>query len=371
LMVFWAIVAVFFIAFMILTHELGHYFAAKAVGIKVQQFSIGFGPEIAGFDRGETRYSLKWFLAGGSVKILGMNPDEEIPPEDLPRSYYKAPAWKRAIVIVAGSFVHTLIAFLLFFLLFWPIGYTVLTGKIEEVQKTVEVRAGQKTPGPGYIAGLRKGDLIKSVDGHAARDWSDMVNLISERPGKHVVLQYERLAEKRTAVATLLNVNGRGILGVRADTASTAVRKSNPIAAIGQASKTIGQVAVALVKGLCSLFSAKTAKMLVGVVPRSQDGPRSVVGATQLTFQAAGQGASVFIYIIAQLFLFLAIFNLAPLPPFDGGHLMVIVIEKLLKKKIDVRKIVPVAWAVIVVLSLIALRLALLDIFNPLRNPFK
>ncbi len=90
-----------------------------------------------------------------------------------------------------------------------------------------------------------------------------------------------------------------------------------------------------------------------------------------MTFQAAHQGASVFLFWVAYLFFFLAIFNLLPLPPLDGGYLLVIIIEKLFRKKIDVRKLIPVAWAVIILLSIVALRLAMLDIFNPLKNPFK
>jgi len=364
------VVAVIVIAFMILTHELGHYFAAKRVGIKVDQFSIGFGPEIVGWTKGETRYSLKWFLAGGSVRIAGMNPDEEISPEDLPRTYYEAPAWKRAVVILAGSGVHIVIAFLMFYLFFWPIGFQDLTGKIAKVEKTVEVKKSVFEPGPGFQAGLQKGDLITSVNGNAVSDWTQLTAQLSTRPGKTVVLVYDRSGKKLTTRATLLDVSGRGLLGVQVDTNSTFTKKSNPIAAIGQSVKTMGLVTAALGKGLASLFSFKTLKMLVGAAPRTQSSPRSIVGAAQLTFQAAGQGASVFIFILAQLFLFLALFNLIPLPPLDGGHLLVIVVEKVFRKEVNMKTFAKIAWVVIIVLSVIALRLILLDLFNPLRNPF-
>lgn len=372
MIVLWIIVAVLVIAFMILTHELGHYFAAKWCGIKVDQFSIGFGPEITGWDRGETRYSLKWILAGGSVKIAGMNPEEEVPEEDVSRSYYSAPLWKRAFVVIAGSLVHILIAFMLFYLFFWPLGYEVLTGRIGSVQKTVQVSENEKAPGPGYEAGLRRGDLITSVNGNAVGDWSELTDELASRPGEKVELDYEHGKDgpSRVTSATLLDVEGRGILGVRVDTGDTTIVRSNPLAAIGQSARALGQVTVALVEGIGSLFSVNTLKMLIGQAPRSQEGPRSIVGAAQLTFQAAGQGFSVFIFMMAQLFLFLALFNLIPLPPFDGGHLLLTGIEWVSGKRIDVRKLVPVAWVVIVVLSLIALRLMLLDIFNPLSNPF-
>lgn len=814
--VIWKVaVALLVIAFMILTHELGHYFAAKAVGIKVDQFSLGFGPEIVGWTRGETRYSLKWIFAGGSVKIAGMNPEEEISPEDLPRTYYEAPPWKRAIVILAGSAVHIFIALILFYLVFWPVGYQALTGKVAEVAETfsvgsslspseahvdgssfvltvrgdnfvrgsevqwdtrklstsyisdktlkaqvpsslishsgtveitvinpsgggvvsnaqaflvrealpvltsitpsrgstgdtvtitgkhfgsrhadsavtfnsieatsysmwsdsqirVKVPAGATTgpvlvstgsglsnevpfvvtntipslqsispgqvvvgnssftmmvsgdnfthdsvikwndrsltteyvsrltlkaripaslvdqpglvevavtnqgpelstsrsitflvnkpsplltsiapnnglygdiiiikgarfgskqgssfvlfnniaaedqdyvswsdteirvripvgattgpvsvstnagssnevdfqvtnfvprglalspqqakaggrsfvlkvsgedfvsnsvvewdgtelvtervsdtvlaarvpasliakpgaarvtvmnpgstggeseartfnirksvgpvisvlsteAGPAYTAGLRRGDLITSVDGIPVKDWEDLSEQLSNRPGQVVALVYDRGDDVRTTHSTrttLLNVNGRGILAIQVDTSSTYIQKSNPIAAVGQAFKALGEVTIAFFKGIASLFSLTTLKMLVGIMPRSVDGPRSVVGAAQLTFQAAEQGYAYLLFILGELFLFLAIFNLLPLPPLDGGHLLVIVVEKVFHKEIDMKTFAKVAWVVIIVLSIIALRLALLDIFSPLKSPF-
>lgn len=371
MVVVWIIVAVLFIAFMIITHEAGHFFAARAVGIKPTTFSIGFGPEIAGWDRNGTHYAVKWFLAGGSVKILGMDPEEEVPPEDEPYSYYSAPHWKRAVVIVAGSFVHICIALLLFYLIFWPVGYQVLTGRIAEVQRTVTVAEGEVRDGPGYVAGLERGDLITSVDGRTVSDWNELSAALQEKPGETVSLTFRRGERELSATAGLLDIDGRGILGIRVDVNSTYTRRSDPLTAVGQAFKEMGRVSVALAKGLGSLFSVKTLRELLGMAPRTQESPQSIVGATRLTFEAAGQGVSVFLYVVAYLFFFLAIFNLLPLPPFDGGHLLVIVIEKVFHREIDIRKLVPVAWAVIVILSLVALRLAMLDIFNPLRNPFQ
>jgi regulator of sigma E protease len=366
----WLPVFILTIIFMIITHELGHFLAAKAVGIKVEQFSIGFGPEIVGWDRGETRYSIKWILAGGSVRILGMNPEEEISEEDRPRSYTQVAYWRRAVVVLAGSFVHILIALFLFYLFFWPIGYRVPTGRIGTVEKTVEVSAGKSVPSPAYEAGLRKGDLIVSVNGVPVHEWADLTDQLSKNPGRVVYLKVKRDGNVFSVKTRLLNVGGRGILGVEVNLKDTFTRRSNPLTAAWEALKTCGQVTVLLAKGLGSLFSLKTLKMLVGITPRTQESPRSIIGAAQLAYQAAGQNASVFIFILAQLFLFLALFNLIPLPPFDGGHLLVIIVEKLTGREIDMRKLMPVAWAVVILLTIVALRLAVLDIIKPLKNPF-
>ncbi|MBU4240535.1 MAG: M50 family metallopeptidase [Actinobacteria bacterium] len=371
MIVVWVIVAILFIAVMILIHEAGHYYAAKKVGIGVEQFSIGFGPEIVGWDRNGTRYSLKWFLAGGSVRILGMDPDEEIPEEDEARGYYAAPYWKRAIVILAGSFSHLVVAVLLFFLFFWPIGYPVLTGRVGEVQKEVEISEEEVVEGPAYQAGLRDGDLITAVDGVEVHDWSKLSHELSSRPGEEVTLDVTRDEDSFKTEARLLDVDGNGYVGIEVDLKDTYTERSNPVKAVWQALKTIGQVTVLLVKGIGKLFSLSTLRMILGMEPRTEEGPRSIVGAAQLTFHAAGENLSIFIFVIAQLFLFLAIFNLIPLPPFDGGHLLVIIIEKISGRTIDIRKLMPLAWAVIIILSLVALRLAVLDILNPMSNPFK
>ncbi len=356
---------------MIISHEAGHFFAAKAVGITPKTFSIGFGPEIVGWDRGGTHYAIKWFLAGGSVQILGMNPDEEMSEEEWPHSYYANPLWKRAVVIVAGSFVHLCIAFLLFWLIFWAVGFPVLSGKIGAVPKTVPVSSGKDADSPAFMAGIKKGDIITSVNGVAVHGWDELTRELKKRPGQEVTLVVKRGNETLTFTTQLLNINNAGKLGIELDPNAARTDRSNPLVAIGEAGRELGRIAIGTAKGLGSLFSVRTLKVLIGTAQRNQESPQGIVGATRLTFQAAHKGAYEFFYVMAYLFFFLAIFNLLPLPPLDGGYLLVIIIEKLFRKKIDVRKLIPVAWAVIVVLSLVAVRLAVLDIFNPLKNPFK
>jgi regulator of sigma E protease len=369
LIVVWAIVILLFIGFMILTHEAGHFFAAKKCGIKVDQFSIGFGPEIVGWTRGETRYSLKWILAGGSVRIAGMNPEEEISEEDLPRTYYQAPLWKRFIVVVAGSFVHIVIALILFIILFWPVGHQEPTGtnKVGGVLTTVTLSNKKTVPGPAFAVHILPGDIINSVDGNRTADWSQLIKQVQKRPGRQVLVTYLRGKTLKSVKVKLLDVDGKGFMGIEQ---SQKLVRTNPIAAIGQGFKMLGQVTVAIFKGIVSLFSVSTLKILLGLQARGAESPRSIVGATQLAFQAAAQGVDYFIFIIAEFFLFLAVINLAPLPPLDGGHVLVIFIEWVFKKRIDVRKLAPIAWVVIIILTLVAARLALLDLLNPLKNPF-
>lgn len=371
MIVVWAIVVILFIAFMIISHEAGHFLAAKAVGITPKTFSIGFGPEIVGWDRGGTRYAIKWFLAGGSVQILGMNPDEEISEEDWPHSYYANPLWKRAVVIVAGSFVHLCIAFFLLWLVFWATGLPVLLNspKVGDVSKTVPLTSGKVVSSPAYKTGLKKGDVITSVNGVDVHNWDELTKQLQKNPGKEVTLEVKRGNETLPIVAILLNDGGVGRLGIGR---AVRTKRTNPLFAVAKAGKELGNITVIVGKAFGVLFSVRTLKVLVGTAQRDEKTPISgPIGVTRLTFQYAHQGASVFLYWMAYLFFFLAIFNLLPLPPLDGGFLLVIIIEKVFRKKIDVRKLMPIAWAVIILLSIVALRVAMLDIFNPLKNPFK
>ena len=139
---------------LILLHEAGHFAAAKAVGMRVERFSLFFGPLLLKVRRGETEYGIAPIPLGGYVKISGMNPREELPPEVVPRAYYNQPVWKRIFVILAGPAVNIAIAFIIVWALFMANGQAVATKKIGTVEKTSQA------------AGLLKpGDKLVSVDG--------------------------------------------------------------------------------------------------------------------------------------------------------------------------------------------------------------
>ncbi len=370
MIVVWVIVAVLALAVIVLLHELGHFLAAKWAGIKVTKFAIGFPPEIVGWQKGETRYSINWIPAGGYVKIFGMSPDDEVSDEELSRSYQGVSAWKRAVVILAGSFVHALVAFILFYISFWPLGAPVAIGTIDKVEKTVKFDS-QEIPSPAATIDLRSGDRIIEVDGEPTPDQIDVSEALKSRPDQMVTLTIERGDQTLERTVRLAETeDGKGVLGILFDLKAVRVERSNPLTAFWHATKRMGETTVGILGGLVSLFSLDSLKQIFGLKPRRQEGPRSIVGATQLTFQAAGQGAWYFINILAFLLLFLAIFNLIPLPPFDGGHLMVIIYEKLTGKVMDMRKLAPVSWAVIILLSVLALRLIVMDIVQPLGSPF-
>src|SRR5205085_6106850 len=140
-------------AALIILHEFGHFVAAKAVGMRVERFSLFFGPMLFKVRRGETEYGVASIPLGGYVRITGMNPHESIPPEVVPRAYYSQPVWKRVVVILAGPAVNLLLAFVIVWVLFVANGQTVASKQISVVQ----AKPAQGT--------LRAGDQLVSVDG--------------------------------------------------------------------------------------------------------------------------------------------------------------------------------------------------------------
>src|SRR5579864_8313853 len=141
-------------AALIILHEAGHFVAAKAVGMRVERFSLFFGPLLVKFRRGETEYGIGPLPFGGYVKITGMNPNEQMPESVRPRAYYNQPVWKRILVISAGPAVNLLIAFMIIWLLLLSVGQATVLTKVASVQPTAPA---------AHV--IRPGDTIVSVDG--------------------------------------------------------------------------------------------------------------------------------------------------------------------------------------------------------------
>src|SRR5207302_7694726 len=150
---------------MVMIHEAGHMTAARAFGMKVEEYFFGFGPRIFAFRRGETEYGMKAIPAGGYVKIAGMNPYLTVPESDLPRTFGAKPAWQRAIVLSAGSATHFLVAALLLTFSFAVLG---VPGHATTTLQSVSATAGKLNgqAGPAEKAGLKPGDRIVAIDGN-------------------------------------------------------------------------------------------------------------------------------------------------------------------------------------------------------------
>jgi membrane-associated protease RseP (regulator of RpoE activity) len=197
------IAAAFAIVLFVTAHEAGHFLAAKAVGMKVTQFFFGFGPKIWSTQRGETEYGFKWIPLGGFVRIVGMNPLEEVEAADLGRTYREKKFWEKSFVVLAGVGANFLIAFLMFYGLVLSQGIATPQLEVDRVVSTVEVE-GVEQQSPAAAAGIQEGDVIVSIDGHPTSDWDDVQDALAEAGGGAVEIVVDRNGELVTAEADLI-----------------------------------------------------------------------------------------------------------------------------------------------------------------------
>jgi membrane-associated protease RseP (regulator of RpoE activity) len=367
---------------MILVHEAGHYFAAKRYGIKVDEFFLGFGPRIWSFRRGETEYGLKAIPLGGYVRIAGMNPFEEIAPEDRERVFTAKPKRQRAVVLVAGGLTHFVLAFVLLLSYAWFLGIPVIGGaQVAAVEPTLDGR-----PSPAAAAGLRPGDRFVEVDGRPVRSHDAFLEYIDTHVGEEIELVVERDGELITvrATPTLSRVDGElsGRLGILVGRAIIGRDRQGPIeglraAAVGRGPLPgVSDMAVESFLAMGRVFGpegiGQIGQVLVGERPRTTEDPVGIVGAARVSGQAVESGElDAFLLLFAFLNVFVGILNLLPLPPLDGGHLAVLGVEMITRRRVDPRRLIPISAVVAGFLILFTVSLLYLDIVEPIPNPFR
>jgi regulator of sigma E protease len=307
-------------AALIILHEFGHFTAAKWVGMRVERFYLFFPPVIAKFRRGETEYGIGAIPLGGFVKISGMNPDEELPPEVAPRAYYRQPVWKRIVVIAAGPAMNLLIAFLLLFAL--------ALGARELVDRVGTTNAG--TPAAGH---LEPGDRVLAVDGKTYPDASLDTRLVhfSRLVASHkcageptdgcrattpVRVRIERDGEVRTLTVRpeYDSEVGRTRLGFSYETRPVDL-------GVGGAARASGEFMWEVTSSTLSVIARI-------VDPEQRKQLSGVVGGYEVTRQAISFDSRRALTLIGVISLSLAVINLFPFLPLDGGHIFWSVVEK-------------------------------------------
>jgi regulator of sigma E protease len=308
----WALAFAGFAALIIL-HEFGHFTAAKAVGMRVERFFLFFPPKLVSTRRGETEYGIGAIPLGGFVKITGMNPDEELPPEVAARGYYHQPVWKRIVVIAAGPAVNLLIAFVIFFFLAFG---------VEEATERVSVIS----PGTPAQGKLEPGDRIVSVDGVggdqvAIADQINSHECAGEPRDGCAATTPARVVVERDGEATTLLIRprydaeaGRNRIGF-----SFASRPLDPSAleAADLSASFMWEISTRTVEVFARLFEAEQRKQVSGVV-----------GSYEVTRQAIDFSARQALTLLAVISLSLGLINLFPFLPLDGGHIFWSLVEK-------------------------------------------
>lgn len=359
-------------------HELGHYLAARSVGMKVTEFYLGFGPRLWSVRRGETDYGWRVLPLGAYVRIIGMSRDDGVDPGDESRAYRAKSYPRRALVVSAGSLMHFAMALVAFLALHAWLGAPAFDGDRWEVAEVVASRDG--VPLPAASADIGVGDRIVAVDGESTLDWEAFVSQVQALPGERVMLEVER-DDVRISTEVLLAadpVTGTGLLGVRAQRAITYETAGLPTAT-WRATTDFGRSVADSLYGIWSLVVnfGDVADRIVsppGDPSASEDlgsRPVSVVGIVGLASDSA-LGWPERVAMFALVNVFLGVFNLMPLPPFDGGHLVIATYERFRERAgqgrylSDPRALAPLVAVVVAALMLLAAGLLYLDFANPI-----
>lgn len=308
---FWT--AILVLGVLIVFHELGHFTVAKLVGIKVHEFSIGFGPKLLGHKHGDTVYSLRLFPLGGFVRMAGMDPEEKDVEEGT--GFGDKSILQRVGVIFAGPIMNFVLAALLLAGIFIFHGLPVSSTVIDQ---TIPDR-------PAAQAGLKAGDRIVSIDDEAVSRWERVVEIISAHPEREIAVTVERDGSHLTRlIVPEVGENGQGLIGVQS---RSHFEKQNPLTAIIEGARYTVQVTVLIIDFI--------GKMIIGEIPADLGGPVRVVYEIN---RAAEMGFVTLLQLAAFLSINLGLFNLFPIPALDGSRIVFLIFEWIRGKPVDPEK---------------------------------
>ena len=411
------------LAVSIALHELGHLWPAKKFGVRVGQYMIGFGPTLWSRRIGETEYGFKLLPLGGFISMAGMYPpsprevaaaqaghaqgragggffatmvqdaraanDETLQGDDDDRVFYKLPVYKRIIVMLGGPLMNLLLAIVLFTIVFSGFGVQTATTTVSGLSSCVPATSTSACtpadpPAPSVAAGFESGDVIVSIDGTPVSTFADVSAIVQRSAGTQLDVVVDRAGTEQTLTVTPAEMTPSadsdatvGFLGIRPTVESVQQPIwAGPVAAF----ENVGQVAGIIVQLPVKVYDTAVALFTGG--ERDPNGPLSVVGVGVIAGEVAAADAPVLNRVSATLGLLgslniaLFVFNLIPLLPLDGGHVVVALWDGLKRtwakifrrpppKPVDATKLVPVTFVVVVLLIAMGAILILADLFNP------
>jgi regulator of sigma E protease len=346
------IVGIIGLGFLILVHEFGHFIVAKATGMRVEEFSLGFGPYIFSRRRGETIYGISAIPLGGYVRVTGMHkeefgqrvaeakaeeageipyPDERRPqdPEDrlagkralsvqeiaatpLHRRYYSHPLWHKLLFVVAGVVMNVIVAFAFLYV----VGVTQGDNWVNTVVKEVTAGSG------AAVAGIQPGDRIVSISGHEIAKWDDLKWEILKHKNETVTVQVVRggeLIDLRTEIRE--GTDGLAQLGV----SSTGEVEHKDVGALGgfaYAGRETANTVVTIFQGIGMMFTRD-------VPATGSQGLAGPVGIIQLSADVVQGGYAPYLWFLALISINLALVNMLPLLPLDGGHFVLSIVDRI------------------------------------------
>jgi membrane-associated protease RseP (regulator of RpoE activity) len=386
-------------------HECGHMWVARATGMKVRRYFVGFGPTVWSTRRpnrlGSTEYGLKAIPLGGFCDIAGMTSVDEIAPEDRPYAMFRQKVWRRVAVLFAGPAMNFIIGIVLIYgiAVVWGLPNlhqptTAMVGETSCVQPQVtKDKLGDCTgPGPAALAGIKNGDTITKVGDTTVNTFEEMVTAVRKASGPTQFVVQRTEDGKDTTFQTVVDVtqtqrftgknaaepSNVGAIGVAA--AYFGPTQYNPLSAIPATFAFTGDLGVELGKSLASIPTKIPALIhSIGGGERDPNTPISVVGASIIGGDTVNQGLWVmFWFFLAQLNFVLGAINLVPLLPFDGGHIAIAVFEKVRNMfrsargkvaaaPVNYLKLMPATYVILIVVGGYMLLTVTADLVNPIR----
>ncbi|UOX85283.1 site-2 protease family protein [Amycolatopsis sp. FBCC-B4732] len=383
-------------------HEAGHMVTAKAFGMKVRRYFVGFGPTVFSWRRGETEYGLKWIPLGGFCDIAGMTALDEVTPDEAPRAMWRFKTWKRTVVMSAGSITHFILGFVVLYLMAVTMGLPNLTPPpavlsatscAQSITTEEQAKAQAQNPTcaagaltPARTAGLLAGDKILSVGGKPIASWDEMLTAVQATSGP-TAFEVQR-GEQRLSLTvdvpkvqrwTAEGVKEVGMIGASPQK-SSATTQYGPVAAVGATFSFTGTMFAETAQRLVE-FPERIPAVVTAIFggERDPNTPVSVVGASRIGGEAVERGIWVlFFFLLASLNFFIGVFNLLPLLPLDGGHIAVVWYErvrdwirarrgKTAGGPVDYTRLSGITMVLVLIGGAVTLLTVTADIVNPIR----
>ena len=311
------IVAVLFgLGLLIFIHELGHFAMAKFYKVKVLKFAFGFGKELIGFTKGETRYSICLFPFGGMVAMAGENPDDATGQKD---EFLSLPFYKKVMIVFAGPFMNYILAILMFAFIFNIWGLAVISEEAQ-IGALAKDSCAEK-------AGLLIDDQIISIDGTEIQDWIDLTKNIKDKAEKEINVKILR-QDKELEFNFILDKNpttGSGMLGIQ----PVIIKEKTPFF------KSFYYACDTALYQTTFTLQYLWDKLIKWEKPEVA-GP---IGVIQVMAKSAKSGFESYIRLLAVISVALGLFNLLPIPLVDGGMIVLFLLEGIIRKKISTKVI--------------------------------
>ncbi|WP_305789660.1 M50 family metallopeptidase [Symbioplanes lichenis] len=334
-------------------HEAGHLFTARAFGMRVRRFFVGRGPTLFSVRRGGIEYGVKALPLGGFCDIAGLTALDELTPAEEPRAMWRHATWKRIVVLASGSVTHVLLALTIVY------AAAVSTGLPNPSPTVPPVVASSAAPA------LLPGDRILAVRGQPTPEWDDVVARVRASSGPTPII----VSRTGETLRLTVDVPATRRIGVTAQLPPAFVTYG-PGAAVGATLAYTGDLTTGSLQQLARFPERVPAVVsAIGGGERDPDTPVSMVGASRLGGEAADRGLwPVFLLLLASFNLFMALFNLLPLLPLDGGHIMIAWYEKLRGRgPVDYTRLLPLTVALMIAGGAIMLLTVAADVVNPIR----